>query len=669
MKPKRMLRIVTIVVTMSLQSTLHAQVSALGNNPPTGSWVGHSAANGNPVEVRHDGNRPIEFYTDGSYRMVLNETLTGQTVGSFTGLDLSGFLGVGEFNTGAYTRPVTRVHSDYLSTLTFGYRPMMGEGYLATRGESLCYTGLFDGLHAGVVWSTFSSTSTPPATFRFVYTGSDLTSTTSSSATGLELARFEPDASLNEGYFGIGDWTTAALSPTERLDVLDGRVRIRQLPDDAEATGDYWVMVVDKTASPSAERGVVKWVNAVNLVVGGVVGGPGANDCDWIVDPTGSTTDYDICTAYSSSACPWDNTRNVGIGMTTPFAKLDIVKDVTTAFPGPDIGIRLDQTSENWDNTGVDVKVHGTAQAANVGGRFEASNAGVAYGVQGFGGSASNTSYGLYGEAISSGPLVNYGVYGYADNGSVNSWAMYSQGRQFSTSAGTWTTSDAMFKSNIEDLTGALSLILQLQPKTYDFNTADYSYMAFAPEMQYGLLAQDVESVMPDVVMDVTRPADVDDAGDVVNPQLEFKALNYEALIPVLIGAIQEQNARIDQLEAQLNDCCSSDDGSGMMAPQGGGNAANGVAQHGTADEQLRIQPNPFSDGTTITYTLDDPGQVRLIVSTSGGKQLLVLQETLRSAGTFTYEWNTSDLASGVYNVMLLVDDAPMVQKAVKIQR
>jgi hypothetical protein len=37
--------------------------------------------------------------------------------------------------------------------------------------------------------------------------------------------------------------------------------------------------------------------------------------------------------------------------------------------------------------------------------------------------------------------------------------------------------------------------------------------------------------------------------------------------------------------------------------------------------------------------------------------------------GTFTYEWNTSDLASGVYNVMLLVDGAPMVQRAVKIEQ
>jgi hypothetical protein len=56
-------------------------------------------------------------------------------------------------------------------------------------------------------------------------------------------------------------------------------------------------------------------------------------------------------------------------------------------------------------------------------------------------------------------------------------------------------------------------------------------------------------------------------------------------------------------------------------------------------------------------------------VSTSAGKQLRVLEEEQRSAGTFTYEWDTTDLASGVYHVMLLVDGAPMVQKAVKIER
>lgn len=62
-----------------------------------------------PLQIRHDANQPIEWYTDGLVhtRMLLNETLTNETVGSFTNLDLSGFLGVGRF-INAYDKPAAR---------------------------------------------------------------------------------------------------------------------------------------------------------------------------------------------------------------------------------------------------------------------------------------------------------------------------------------------------------------------------------------------------------------------------------------------------------------------------------------------------------------------------------------------------------------------------------
>ncbi|MBK9599487.1 MAG: hypothetical protein IPO60_14545 [Flavobacteriales bacterium] len=37
------------------------------------------------------------------------------------------------------------------------------------------------------------------------------------------MARIIPDPSGNQGYFGIGDYFTAATNPSERLDVLNGR--------------------------------------------------------------------------------------------------------------------------------------------------------------------------------------------------------------------------------------------------------------------------------------------------------------------------------------------------------------------------------------------------------------------------------------------------------------
>ena len=54
-----------------------------------------------------------------------------------------------------------------------------------------------------------------------------------------------------------------------------------------------------------------------------------------------------------------------------------------------------------------------------------------------------------------------------------------------------------------------------------------------------GLLAQDVETVIPEAVM--------------TNDSTQEKSLSYSALIPYLIEAIKEQQAEIDSLKKQVN--------------------------------------------------------------------------------------------------------------------
>jgi hypothetical protein len=62
-------------------------------------------------------------------------------------------------------------------------------------------------------------------------------------------------------------------------------------------------------------------------------------------------------------------------------------------------------------------------------------------------------------------------------------------------------------------------------------------------------------------------------------------------------------------------------------------------------------------------------GKVSLQVSTSDGKPMGTLREEQAEAGAFTYEWNTSRLASGTYFCTLMVDGAVVVKRAVKVAR
>jgi hypothetical protein len=231
--------------------------------------------------------------------------------------------------------------------------------------------------------------------------------------------------------------------------------------------------------------------------------------------------------------------------------------------------------------------------------------------------------------------------------------------------------SDANLKENVTPMSGALAMIIQLEPSFYNYDTVDFEFLTLPSGPQAGLIAQDAALVIPGIVKHTVFPAQYDSNGTMINPASPYAGIDYARIVPYLIGAIQEQNDRIDLLEAQLATCCPLDGDVVPTLPEQGSGHGGVKAQvtSSVAAGQLRIQPNPMIDRTTITYNLESAGQVRLIVSTTSGKQLRVLEESQREAGSFTYEWNTTELASGVYNVMLLVDGAPLVQKAVKIER
>ena len=80
---------------------------------------------------------------------------------------------------------------------------------------------------------------------------------------------------------------------------------------------------------------------------------------------------------------------------------------------------------------------------------------------------------------------------------------------------------------------------------------------------QFGLVADEVKQVFPSMVKQVVQPAkyenDDHNSGRVVAEEVSFEAVNYTAMIPVLIAAMQEQQAmieaqqrRIEELEAKI---------------------------------------------------------------------------------------------------------------------
>ena len=108
-------------------------------------------------------------------------------------------------------------------------------------------------------------------------------------------------------------------------------------------------------------------------------------------------------------------------------------------------------------------------------------------------------------------------------------------------------------KENIKPIPSALLKILSLRGVTYNSNEIAEKYGYFDKKEQVGVIAQDVEKVLPQVVL----PAPFDIAENRVGNKYSksgenYKTVQYDKLIPLLIEAIKEQQETIVNLQNRI---------------------------------------------------------------------------------------------------------------------
>jgi hypothetical protein len=91
--------------------------------------------------------------------------------------------------------------------------------------------------------------------------------------------------------------------------------------------------------------------------------------------------------------------------------------------------------------------------------------------------------------------------------------------------------SDVRLKKDIEPLTSSLNKVINLKGVSYLWKAEDRSRNGFGKDRDIGLIAQDVEAVIPELVY-------TDSKG--------YKSLSYDKLVPVLVEAIKEQQKTIE---------------------------------------------------------------------------------------------------------------------------
>ena len=215
-----------------------------------------------------------------------------------------------------------------------------------------------------------------------------------------------------------------------------------------------------------------------------------------------------------------DNTRsnavtvlqngNVGIGITNPVTKLDIAG------------------GNNWDlsSSEGDFRIGNSSYRIKMGIALDGGGAGAATirsagGIERLNLGANNTNL-----LTLNGALGNVGI-----GTETPSQKLHVIGNILAT--GTITPSDIRYKINIQPLKGALSNLLQLNGVTYYLNSQEFPEWKFEDNLQYGLIAQEVEKVYPGIVKNIDQNG--------------YKGVDYVKLIPVLIESIKEQQKQIDE--------------------------------------------------------------------------------------------------------------------------
>lgn len=194
---------------------------------------------------------------------------------------------------------------------------------------------------------------------------------------------------------------------------------------------------------------------------------------------------------------------------------------------------------------------------------------------------------------------------------------------------GTINTSDAREKTNIKELRYGLKEIMLLHPVSYNWKKQP------GDGDRLGVLAQEIQKILPEVVRDYDYIID-EITGQKTKVKADRLGVMYSDIIPVLIHAIQEQQAEIEELKALVLQSQDSQTNTAVIK-----NSGNNLSQN---------KPNPAKGITTITYSGAGKDAQLIIADAMGNK----VQQHLLSAAAGTVQIDCSQLAAGTYTYTLI---------------
>ena len=242
-----------------------------------------------------------------------------------------------------------------------------------------------------------------------------------------------------------------------------------------------------------------------------------------------------------------------------------------------------------------------------------------------------------------------YGIWGVASQNSFgNAYAGFFDGDVHVN--GTFThTSDIKLKDNLLLSEDVLSKLLQLNSYTYTFK--ENKDINLPKGQQFGFIAQELEEVYPELVSQVVYPI-YNEKQEIISTAT-YKSVNYIGLISELTAAINELNAKVKNLEGQLE--------TKVVYKSNFSNQELDKINENSSQLHQNT-PNPFSESTIISYALPkDQNQASILIFDLNGR-LVNTYDVNETKGEIKI--NATDLnGAGMYLYTLATNGEEIITK------
>ncbi|MFC3560883.1 tail fiber domain-containing protein [Pedobacter jamesrossensis] len=105
-------------------------------------------------------------------------------------------------------------------------------------------------------------------------------------------------------------------------------------------------------------------------------------------------------------------------------------------------------------------------------------------------------------------------------------------------------------QTNVKPLNNSLEMVSKLQPVSFNYDKAWAEKLKLPSTSQYGFVGTDAKAAVPSVVAVQAKQYP---AGKNAFNSATLTKVDYESLIPLLVGSIKEQQEQIEQLRKEIS--------------------------------------------------------------------------------------------------------------------